>query len=63
MRYTIKEGDSLSSIAKEFDVTVGWLLSANMIPDKNKIYVGDSIHVPGPIIRAVKRFFEFTGWE
>ena len=46
--YTIKEGDTLSEIAKERGTTVQELQQLNNIPDsmKNKIFAGDTIRVP-----------------
>jgi LysM repeat protein len=46
--YTIKEGDTLSKIAKKFDITVDELLEANKdtIEDADEIAIGDVIVIP-----------------
>ena len=45
--YTVKSGDTLTSIAKAYDTTVTGLLKLNpQITDPNKIYVGQKINVP-----------------
>jgi GH25 family lysozyme M1 (1,4-beta-N-acetylmuramidase)/LysM repeat protein len=38
--YTVKSGDTLSSIAKEYNTTVAAITKANGITNANKIYVG-----------------------
>lgn len=43
--YTVKTGDTLSSIAQKYSTTVNKLVSENNIKDKNKIYVGQQIKV------------------
>ncbi|TWJ39638.1 Autolysin [Bacillus paralicheniformis] len=46
--YTIKSGDILSAIAKDFGVSVANLQSWNSIKDANKIYVNQKIKVTKP---------------
>ena len=46
MTYTVKSGDTLSSIAKKFNTTVEELVSSNGIKNKNLIYVGQKLTVP-----------------
>lgn len=41
--YTVKKGDTLSSIAKRYNTTVDKLVKDNNIKDKNKIYVGQKL--------------------
>lgn len=50
LTYTVKKGDTLSKIAKNFNLTVDQLLAANKdtIKDPNKIGVGDVINIPSP---------------
>ena len=43
--YTIKSGDTLSSIAKKYKTTVNKLVSLNGIKNANKIYTGQKIRV------------------
>ena len=48
--YTIKEGDTLSKVAKRFKITLAQLLAANTetIEDPDKISIGDVILIPAP---------------
>jgi LysM repeat protein len=48
--YVIKQGDTLSKIAKKFGITVDELLAANTttIKDPNKIGLGQQIVIPVP---------------
>ena len=45
--YTIKSGDTLSSIAKRYGTTVQQLQQENGIADANKIYVGKKLKISG----------------
>lgn len=45
--YKIQKGDTLSAIAKRYGTTVQAIAEANNIADVNKIYVGDSLNIPG----------------
>jgi GH25 family lysozyme M1 (1,4-beta-N-acetylmuramidase) len=45
--YTVKTGDTLSSIAKKYNTTVNAIAQYNRIADVNKIYVGQTIKIPG----------------
>ena len=47
MTYKIKYGDTLTSIAKNFNTTVDALASLNNIKNKNLIYAGDTLTIPG----------------
>jgi nucleoid-associated protein YgaU len=44
--YTVKAGDSLSSIAAQFGVSQEALQAANGIDDPNSIYVGQQLIIP-----------------
>jgi len=44
--YTIKKGDTLTSIAKKHNTTVDALASANNIKNKNLIYAGNTLEIP-----------------
>ena len=48
--YTIKTGDTLSKIARKFNVSLDALLAANKetIKNPNRIQVGDEIVIPLP---------------
>lgn len=45
--YTVKAGDSLSAIATRYGVTVGAIVAANKIADKDVIWVGQKLTIPG----------------
>lgn len=48
MKYKIVRGDTLSQIAKRFDVSVDEIMRENPnIKNKDKIYAGDTIEIPG----------------
>ncbi len=53
--YVIKQGDTLSKIAKRNDITLEQLLAANKetIKDPDKISVGDEIIIPAPVSEEV----------
>jgi LysM repeat protein len=53
--YVIKEGDTLSKIAKSFGLTLDELLAANKdtIEDPDRIAVGDEIVIPVPVPEEV----------
>lgn len=44
--YTVQRGDTLSAIAKEYNVSVDDIVKANSIADKNMIYVGQILVIP-----------------
>jgi LysM repeat protein len=48
--YVIKEGDTLSKVARSFGLTLDELLAANKetIKDPDRIVVGDEIVIPVP---------------
>lgn len=46
--YKIKDGDTLTRLAKKFGTTVAVLAKANNIEDPDKIYIGDNIMIPDP---------------
>lgn len=46
--YTIKRGDTLSKIAKDYDTTINELVSLNNISNPNLIYAGSTIRIPNP---------------
>ncbi len=46
--YVIEEGDTLSSIAEQFEVDVLLLMSVNNIEDPNALFVGQEITIPSP---------------
>ncbi len=45
-KYTVKKGDTLSSIAKKYGVTVDAIVKANQIKNKNLIRVGSVFEIP-----------------
>jgi LysM repeat protein len=46
--YTVKRGDTLGRIASSSGVTVEQLLEANCLSNRDLIYAGQPLHVPGP---------------
>lgn len=50
--HTIKKGDALSKIAKEYDGDVDEILAYNKI-DEDKLVAGTEITIPGGVIKAV----------
>ena len=44
--YTVKQGDTLFSIARQFNTTVQTLATANGLPNPNLIYVGQVLTIP-----------------
>lgn len=46
--YIVRSGDSLSLIARRFNVTVAALVAANNIADPNRIRVGQRLVIPSP---------------
>lgn len=44
--YVIQRGDTLSSIAKRYGVTVKKIVVANNIKNPNRIYAGQTIKIP-----------------
>ena len=50
MAYTIKSGDRLGSLAKQYNTTVDQLMALNpQITNPNKIYAGQSLNLPGQV--------------
>lgn len=45
--YTVRRGDNLDEIAKQFGVEVSELIALNGIRNKNRIAVGQTLYVPG----------------
>lgn len=52
MRYTIKRGDTISKIAKNFGVTPESIVDLNRIENFNRISPGDIIYIPVPADRT-----------
>lgn len=53
MAYTVKRGDTLSSIARTFGVSVDSLVKDNGIVDKNLIYIGQNINTGDKLLGAI----------
>lgn len=45
-KYIIKEGDTLSKLARKYGVSVSKLASTNSIQDPNKIFAGQTLNIP-----------------
>lgn len=54
LTYVVKQGDTLSKIAKEFNTTVQAIAELNNIDDVNKIYVGQVLVIPQANTSTVK---------
>ncbi|MEN3272092.1 MAG: hypothetical protein V7636_853 [Actinomycetota bacterium] len=50
--YVVRPGDTLSSIAAKFGVSVKSLAEANHITNSDKVYAGRSLTVPGGVVKA-----------
>jgi LysM repeat protein len=50
--YVVQGGDSLSSLAAEFDTTVEELMAANGITDANALQVGQTLLIPSLLDRT-----------
>src|SRR5690606_33451963 len=51
--YTVERGDSLSTIASQYNVSVFALVQANALPNPNLVRVGQSLWVPARGTNAV----------
>ena len=47
MTYTVKRGDTLTAIAKKYDITVEALVASNGIQDPHRIDAGQKLFIPG----------------
>lgn len=52
LNYVVKRGDTLSSIASHFSISVASILSANPGIHKNTVQVGSTIIIPGVVVPA-----------
>lgn len=46
--YSVQEGDTLGSIAQNFNTTVELLVEVNNIDDPNNLFVGQELIIPAP---------------
>jgi LysM repeat protein len=75
--YTVRAGDTLSSIAERFGTTVGALAAANHLANPNLIYVGQVLNIgggagtsrvpspvpPTPVISTYVNPFRYGSWS
>ena len=74
--YTVRSGDTLIAIADRFDTTLSRLVNANRIVDPSRIFVGQTLRIPGqrqapaatPVDRAeagalIERIAREWGWD
>lgn len=53
--YSVVSGDTLSKIAREFDhISVDDLLMANHLKDPGKIFIGQELAIPHPVVKSEK---------
>lgn len=45
--YTVRRGDTLTSIARRYNVTVSSIAAANRLSNPNRIYAGQRLFIPG----------------
>lgn len=55
VKYTVKKGDTLTSIAKKYNTTVDKLVKLNDIENKNLIYVGEELIISGATSTTSKK--------
>lgn len=54
MKHLVKRGDTLSELAERYGVTVDDIMQANpKIRNRDLIYTGDIIEIPGNKVRSV----------
>jgi murein DD-endopeptidase MepM/ murein hydrolase activator NlpD len=58
--HTVAEGENLTYIAEQYDVTVAELQALNNLDDEDVLYVGQSLIVPGGEGEAVATVYEVT---
>ncbi len=46
--YTVKKGDTLTSIARNFDTTVEAIIKRNSISNPSRLAIGDKLEIPAP---------------
>lgn len=56
--YTVKKGDTLTSIAKKFNTTVGELVSSNGLKNPDIIYGGQVLKIPSKAVDLAKAIKE-----
>lgn len=49
MTYTVVKGDNLTKIAKKFGTTISAIAAENGLSDPNKIFIGQSLKIPGKV--------------
>ena len=52
--YVVKRGDTLSTIAEQFDTSVAAIADANGIDNPDRIYVGQELTIPGSMTYVVQ---------
>lgn len=63
-KYTVRRGDTLSSIAAKYKTTVAKLVSLNSLKDADKLAIGQTLKLPGattPAKPAAPRYEPFPG--
>ncbi len=52
MTHTVRAGETLTSIAAEYGVSVDALVAANKLTDQNAVYVGERLIIPVQSVQA-----------
>lgn len=59
--YTVKDGDTLWSIAQKYDTTVAKLVALNGLKDADKLTEGQKLKVPSKTAPSAPRYEQFPG--
>lgn len=54
LEHVVRRGETLGDIAARYDVTVEELVRANQIRDKNRVYAGQKLMIPGEEVQPVR---------
>ncbi len=56
-RYTVRRGDTISRIAKRFNLSEAEILAANRLRNRNRIYVGQTLLLRGvePVVATIEK--------
>src|SRR5690606_33632471 len=52
--HVVQQGETLSFIAQQYDLTVTQLVEANQLPDPDRLAVGEALLIPQEVVVAVQ---------